>query len=281
MDHSEQIELIEKYLNGALTPEEIKAVEEQIAVDANFRAELELHRQIHEEFSDRKKLELRDILTEITKQVPASPRKKLPGFGWAGVFCVILLACWAGWRLFSAKQSREAVEPREVITADSTTVPKSMPDTAQKQEPPGAQKPNRPIAMVDPQAFKPSQNFEDRLSNKLRSAGEQAQLLSPKISENFTPENGMVKIRFLGTAPAEADSISSLLILKIYNNSPLPDSPVYQIVPSITNSSQVDTQWSFDITLRLRLKAGLYYFTLERQADEDLLYTGKFFVGRK
>ena len=131
--------------------------------------------------------------------------------------------------------------------------------------------------MADPAAFKLNRDFEARLGSQIRDAGGSATVKSPAQGADFTPENGSVNILFRGTAPAAADSAQFPLILRIYNNQAAAGRPVF------TTGLKVDRRdsdpWTFSKTSKLSLKAGLYYFTIERTTEEDLIFVGKFTVG--
>ncbi len=127
--------------------------------------------------------------------------------------------------------------------------------------------------MANPAAFTPNSEFEARLGSTMRSTDGSAEVKSPVSGANFTPENGFVKINFRGTAPANADSI----VLKIYNNQ-LASQPV-RVLPTHQNTGNKTAD--FSSLQRLRLPPGQYYFTLERHADEELIFVGKFRVGAR
>ncbi|MEO6760502.1 MAG: hypothetical protein ABIO24_13670, partial [Saprospiraceae bacterium] len=107
-----------------------------------------------------------------------------------------------------------------------------------------------------------------------------AEMLRPAMGADFTPVNGFVKIHFQGTVPAIADDADQPLLLKIYTNQGASNPPMLRFSPPITDRDQAKGQWTFAITPRLRLRPGVYYYILERSADEDMLFVGKFTVGR-
>ena len=76
MDNIYTNDLIEQYLNGALPPDEHQALEARMAADPVFRADVELHGQLQEEFADPKKLRLRDLISDNVREqhTPASSR---------------------------------------------------------------------------------------------------------------------------------------------------------------------------------------------------------------
>jgi hypothetical protein len=280
MENSDTNELIEPYLNGSLTPAQQEAVEARLAADAAFRAEVDLHRQLHGELEDPQKLLLRDLLTGIVREPPPARPGWLPVLG---IGLAILLTAWLGWRWLSSSGGRKAEPARqeEFKSPPSPSEPIPGPETPQKSPEPAQKTIKNPIARADPAAFEPNRDFEDRLGSKLRTTGGSARMESPAMGANFSPQNGFVKIHFQGTAPADVDTAKFPLVLKIYNNRPVAGQPVFRVLPFITNRSLATEHWTFSSSQRWRLPPGLYYYLVERQTDEDLIFVGKFTVGAR
>jgi len=89
-----------------------------------------------------------------------------------------------------------------------------------------------------------------------------------------------VKINFRGLVPADTDTARYPLSLKIYTNQSS-GQPLLRVLPTIGNRNTATGKWVFSASQRLHLRRGLYYFTVERQSDEDLLFVGKFTVGAR
>lgn len=130
----------------------------------------------------------------------------------------------------------------------------------------------------DPAAYMPNREFEEKLGGYVRSSSGSAKMKSPKIGENFSPENGAVKITFLGTMPAASDIGPQPLTLKIYSNQPVPGQPLFSASPEIAN--RTPAEWTFSVEQQLPLAPGLYYFKIERTVNEDPVFVGKFIVGK-
>lgn len=279
MDNLDQNELIEGYLNGSLPAAEQKVMEGRLATDPDFGAEVELYRQLHEEFADPKKLALRDMLGDILREPPPPSAKH----GWLkglGIALAILLAGWMGWRWLSPAPVSAPAGQEEIQSAPPPTEPVATPGKPSDPTTPPEKAPERPIAMAEPAAFAPNRNFEDRLGSGVRAVGGPAEMQSPAIGANLTPESGFVKITFRGTAPADANDSRQPLVLKIYDNKPASNQPLFRALPEVRPQDAAGN-WAFFSSQRLRLHPGLYYFTLERQSDEELLFVGKFTVGAR
>ena len=280
MENLDTNERIEQYLNGALPPAEMQAMEARIATDAAFRNEVELNPQLHAEFEDPQKLTLRNLLGDILREPPPpAPRQYGNLLKGLGLVSAVLLAVWLGLRWLSPAPEPATAAPEE----KSTRPPTQVAPTENENTPPKPLEstPERPIAMADPAAFTPNRGFEDRIGSQIRAAGGSVDLQSPAMGANFAPENGFVKITFRGTAPADADTAQYPLVLKIYTNKNPSGEALFRLLPTIDNRASAADKWTFSTVQRLRLRPGLYYFTVERQAEEDLIFTGKFTVGAR
>ena len=276
MENFDIQERIEQYLSGTLSKADKEAVEAQMATDPAFRAEVELHRQLHAELEDPKKLQLRDLLREIT-QAPPKPNP-FDRFKWPVVVLLILLFGWACWTWFIHTPApapntpkQETITPQAPVSEPVATQDTPIIPTEQKE---------RQIALANPADFAINRAFEDHVGSNLRATNGAAELASPRLGANFTPDNGKVNLFFKGTVGASADAQPFPLLLKIYNNQPNTE-PLFNLTPNISSQSRTTSQWAFSLSSKLRLKPGLYYFTIERQEDGDLVYTGKFTVGAK
>ncbi len=280
MENFDNNDLIEQYLSGALPPEEKQAFETRMAMDAAFRADVELHRQLQEEFADPQKLQLRDFLTDMLKEPPPAPPSNNGWLKWPIVVLVVFLFGWLGWHWFSPNPeiSKPAVQEEIKSPPPSNEPVAANPDKGNIPVEPVGKTPERPIAQVDPAAYTPNQEFERRLGSMIRSTGGAAEMISPAKGATIKAENGVVKINFRGNAEADGDTARFPLVLKIYDNQVNLNKSLYRILPAISNRDAADGQWTFASAQRLRLKPGLYYYTVERMADEDLILAGKFRV---
>jgi hypothetical protein len=119
------------------------------------------------------------------------------------------------------------------------------------------------------------------LGSSVRALGGSAEIQSPAMGANFAFLNGTVKINFRGTAPADGDTAQYPLVLKIYDNRPTSGQPLFRLLPTITSRNATTGKWTFSLSPTLRLSPGLFYYTIERQADEDLIFVGKLTVGKQ
>lgn len=280
MENLDTNDLIEQYLNGTLPAADKEAVDARIATDPVFRADLELHRQLHAEFADPKKLQLRDLMREITQTPPPPPTNRFDRFKGPGIVLLVLLLGWASWTWFTRVPATPPVHEEIKIPPPTTNEPVATQDTQTTPTEPKDKKPERQIAMANPADFAVNRAFDEHLGSSTRAINGAAEMKSPRLGADFTPENGRVNLNFQGKAVASSDPAQFPLVLKIYNNQPNAE-PLYNLAPAISSQSRATNEWAFSLSPKLRLKPGLYYFTIERQEDSDMIYIGKFTVGAK
>jgi len=279
MENLDKNDLIERYLEGILSASEQETVAILLATDPAFQAEIELHRQIHQEFSDPKKLKLRDVMGDILRQEPAPPevadRKWLK---WLGLALIVLLGAGMIWWM------SDSTAQKETPGAPSQPVQQIQPKATDLKEEPKQpeQATQNPIAMADKASFRPNMVFETRLGNGgIRSTdGTEIQINSPAPGADFSIQNGQVKVNFAGTVLADDDQEEFPLQINLYNNRSS-DTPIAQFTPAISNRKEPSEKWNYTSRQTLRLPAGLYYYTLERRADAELIFVGKFTVDKK
>ncbi len=276
MEKQNNNDLIEAYLDGSLPADEKKSVEDRLAADAVFRAEVNLHRQLQEEFADPRKLQLRDTMRDILRESPPPPEVAAPNpLKIAAIVLLLLLSAWAIWRLaFPVPENAPMLPPTQQELLTPPNIPLQNTDS-----PP--QTPPEPIAMADRSAFKSNPAFEARLGNGgVRSTdGQVVAMQSPAPGADFKAVQGIVTISFKGTVLADDDPSANPIKIHIYASKST-DTPLVQWLPDISNRQEAAEKWSFSSKKALRLAPGLYYFTLERQADADLIFVGKFTVDK-
>lgn len=269
MQPLDEQELIEKYLSGELPGDQTRELEARMANDPSFRARVELERQLQAEFSDPRKLALRDMMADIVQAPPSAPKS---GNRW-WILGLLIGALAIGVWYFRPAQ------PVQETPSDITPKLPEQKEQPVQQTPPTTPE---PIAKADGQRFRPNQTFESRLGNGgIRSTnGDQMQMQSPVSGTDFTSNKGQVKVNFKGIVQADDDPQEFPLQLNIYHNTSS-DTPVAQAAPIITNRKEQVEEWTFSAIETLRLSPGLYYFTLERKSDGELIFVGKFTVDKK
>ncbi len=114
-------EIIEQYLNDALSPGERQACEKRLKEDPALRQELELQRSLQHDF-DPERLQLRANLQKIMA-ARLQPRSAVPWWLWLlGLFGILML----GWN-FWPRQAPIHVEPTALPPTDAPMAPTRAP----------------------------------------------------------------------------------------------------------------------------------------------------------
>lgn len=279
MENIDTNELIERYLNGSLSASDRQVVEARLTTDAIFKAEVELHRQLHAEFTDPHKLQLRDLLSDIVKETTLPPPGRPLWLKVLGIVLLILMSGWLAWLWFSSTQARPPIQQEIQPPSTQPVVVLPAQDTPAKP----LEKIPAPIAMANPTDFATNPTFEPRLGSKFRDtdgAGDTVEMQSPVLGANFIPRSVFTNLDFRGTISGAADTAVYPLVIKIYNNQ-MNAEPLFQVLPIVSGRNSASSQWTFSSSPRLRLRPGLYYFTVERQAGEKIIFVGKFSVGKQ
>lgn len=265
MQPLDEQELIERYLSGALSVGEAGELETRMKADPSFRTRVELHRQLHAEFSDPQKLALRNMLSDIVEETPVQPRSGKRWWMLGLLIGVLALGVW---------YFRPTPAGQETPSGITPTVP--APERGEQpvqQTPPDAPE---PIAKADGPRFKPNQAFESRLGNGgIRSEdGEEVIMQSPRPNAVLTLKNKFVALSFRGQVSAGEDTQEMPLAIKIFNNQP--DSKSLLELNTVVKKDQ--DNWLFSAAQNVKLAPGVYYYTLEQTETRDLIYVGKFTV---
>ena len=120
--------------------------------------------------------------------------------------------------------------------------------------------------------------MEAFVKGTVRGESLEIKLSHPANGTRFVPDaKGVVTVRFKGSVSMEEGQPLTKFVLSFFDNQnsnkPLLDVPV---------SMQKDTSdlLIFDVQQRLKFPPGLYYFTLEEADKGEVLYAGKFLIGR-
>ena len=269
MKQQELYEQIEAYLNNALPPEQMQAWEQRLAEDASLRQEVALHQQLQKDYDTGRlqlRANLRDIMQEpLPPDLPSASGGRYRWARWLGIVGLVVIFIW--YILQWQEPVRIAPVPVPI------DVPPAPPDSL-----PASPKEPQPIAMTDLARFKPNPGMEAFVKGTVRSESLEIKLSHPANGARFVPDaKGVVTVRFKGSVSMEEGQQLTKFVLSFFDNQnsnkPLLDVPV---------SMQKDTSdlLIFDVQQRLKFPLGLYYFTLEEADKGEVLYAGKFLIGR-
>ena len=115
-------DMINRYVDGELTQEELKIFEEQMSQDAKLKSEVALYKEVNESlkenlFMDHEALALRDTIEEMRDEY-FKPKAKVISFNeirfWvasAAAIILVVMLVWAPWRQDLFKQYASADMP--------------------------------------------------------------------------------------------------------------------------------------------------------------------------
>jgi hypothetical protein len=156
----------------------------------------------------------------------------------------------------------------------SDTVPVATPKESVPQKKPLEE--NLLIAEADPADFIANPSMEAFVSSGSRSfEGLTIRMTSPATNSAFTPDKkGETLVPFAGILEGTFDEVPSGLVLAIFNNK-----DVARPLLSLPLELKKETAGlSFSVRQRLKFPLGLYYLTI--QQDEEIIYGGKFTIGK-
>ncbi len=266
MTKNELQEQIEAWLNHTMDPETLQAWEQRMAEDHALRQEIALHQQIQKDF-DAGRLHLRANLRNIMNEPLPVEAVSKPGKGRTWLAGLLLLCIVLGviWSISKWGQSVQTPSPDAPATPP---VASPAPDTLVE-----APKQKEPIAMLDPARFKVNPSMEALVNSKVRSESMEVKMSRPANGVQLvSDEKGMCQLRFTGTILMQSDPAPTAFVLSFFNNvnasKPVLETPVLV-------EKEGDNALKFDFQQRLKLQAGLYYFTIEAVEGGEILYAGK------
>ena len=290
MENGDLSELIESYLDNTLSEEQRREVEQRMANDESFRREVQLHRELQENFSDPARWRLRSTMMEvmqepISSEGPAFTSKPAVAHKiWK--WFILLAAVFIGigfwyWLKPSADESLKdpiealpSVEPSSPMTGEQadSVVTETKETISSKQQP---EQPLQ-IALADPANFIPNPSMEAFVNSAFRSHDDLSLAMSsPVNSAAFTPnKKGETLIRFAGVLEGFSESEQGVFVVAIFNNKDV----VKPLVSLPLKLKKDNTGWAFDMKQRFKFPLGLYYFTIEH--ENEIIYTNKFTIGK-
>ncbi len=293
MEKFDLFDLIEAYLDGALPEEKRLEVERRMAEDETFRREVELQRELQENFSDPGRLRLRSALAKVMEEplpsvettpypvghrvVPMNWKKRL-----ISIAAVLLvgIGIWYLLQVFGEQPIQNTVDKQhtEKPSAPIAKGNDSIPVQPTEEPTPPKQKPkeNSYIAEADPANFAHNASMEALVSSGVRSENMDIKISSPSNGADFVPNiNGEVNVRFAGTVKGISENELGALVLAIFNNK---DAVKPLVSVPLGLKQDANGNMSFEVQQRLKFQLGLYYYTIEQEGE--MVYTGKFTIGK-
>lgn len=293
MEDQELLALIDRYLDGTLTDSELTEVERQIAENPDFRAEVQLQRELREAYQDTGRLRLRSAMADImeeslSEEAPSDIQTAgKSGQVWKWILLLILviligIAVWYGSRSnevspVNPPSNTQPIDPSGQPQEDPDVIPgeedpePSGQDPQPQETPPSS--PTRPIAMADPIDLVPNQTMEDLIGGISRSVASFSVTIDNPVPDAAIPPGNAsnISISFSGTVQNLKPGESASLVLLLFDNK---DSKVTE-TSFIIQGEATDPGFALSASLPARL--GLYYYLIETEAG-DLLAAGRFTI---
>ena len=301
MNQEETYEKIERYIDGILAGSELVDFEKQLRENPQFAAEVELHRKLHREIGDTKKMQLRGILEDIGKDIEGSDKPD-SGSGKSGLSNWLLglgglvVLVGLGW-MFSRG---EAEKKSEYLVDNNKPVP-SIVDTAlseietppeEKQvelsrpteKPSIAKTPAKKLEKPKPPAFNndPIPTFEAILD---RIEADKIYQFELEEQAEVLPQNRILLV-VAGILETAALKKEDQLVLKGFLNKPsttLESKPYFEgpvdkeeLEKSNIVAFASKKKYALQYRQELSLEPGLYYFFIGKKNNFTPIYGGKF-----
>lgn len=293
-------DLIERYLDGALSAVEQQEVESRIATDPEFRAELELRRALQQHLGDPGEFRLRSALDEILNPAlpgdtplsePPDARPKSRGWpAWAGLVVFLAIVGIISWYWWNGRNSTPAGVPvlekpedgAPALPQENKPVP--LPP-APTQNPAKKDWSKQPIAMANPADFTPNPALDARIGGVRGDDGADLELVSPASESAFLLHDGRIALTVRGTINIDTIPADQPFRLFIYSNRPKDWENKQALFERTFPLKPVGTaQYEVDFRQQLSLRPGLYYMLVGQQRAPGAgtgyrtLWVGKFMV---
>lgn len=174
----------------------------------------------------------------------------------------------------TAEAEQKAVPKQPAAKADAETV--TAPRTKKQQALPKPDMP-QPIARLEP-SYAPHPYLDQFTDSYNRNGQSVASLTRTPDSLYRIEEDGSLLFQLGGQLRVKGAVPTERFVVRIFSNK-LEDfdrfRPLYNLSPAISIG---EGEATFSTTARLQLQPGLYYYLLEDNEAEDLIYTGKFIV---
>lgn len=317
MEKQKFYEMIEQYLEGQLSQNELDDFELQIKQDAQFAKEVQLHQAIHNELEDKTKLSLRKNLGVLKEEFAETPVVNLPpqksirgSKRWLAIAASLLLASLAIW-YFTNRPSSQApiivddkndlpqsieVQPKDEIPIDEVQeeivnedkIPSSS--NQEKQEPKIIEDKSQAPKINNTQlAFEPNSKMENLLANNLSNDKYNFSFESPNFAEGLNYENGNLDIVFAGKFLTSEDLDDKELVLEIYNNKIVFPEGNTLFSKKIEMKEKEEegfafaneVEFEFEEFVQTKLPEGLYYFILSEKGNSKILWMNKTILKNK
>lgn len=279
-------EVIERYLLGQISDNERQEFRVALLFDESLRQEVEDTRLLHQHIQQLK----------MAKKQP-KPKKIIWWLiGSLLMISIATVAYFANKNKFVKKQentpSTIEMPPKTIkkITESATDellkeeqieekkeenqleiepfVPEKKVTTPKKSSP--------PIAAADTKTHPYLDQF---VTGGFRNNQVKITVNSPKINEKLTAENGKINLNIKAVLSLDKTPEKERFVVRLFSNKKADFDNFKPILSDNPTISESDNQYNLSFNAIVPLPKGLYYFIIEDNEKEDMIYVGKFLVG--
>ena len=313
MEKEQLYNIIEAYLDGTLSGDELSAFEQRLKSEPDLADEVQLHRKLQNEFGDAQKRLLKSKLDtlreefmqkdeEVAKVVPINRRNNFRILmSIAAGILVLVFAIW--FFFFKTPEKREIVDeepPTEKESIDSDQAPvKEIEDPSNLAEdqtnPENPSTENESIEEIAPEEnllarFESNPALENLIAQNGSNEDFEFSIEQPAEEEPFILKNGKIDLQINGMLFAVDLKDEKSLVVEIYNNNPQ-DYASKKSIASYSLIVEKDTSedndglafaskeaYFYSLQKMLTTAPGLYYYLVFQKGQSTPIFTGKFEV---
>lgn len=153
--------------------------------------------------------------------------------------------------------------------APASTLPKASPKPKAKLK---KTEPSQPIAAAD---SKPHPYLDQFTKAGFRSNGSTVRIRSPKMGQILPLKNGKIELHIEGTLALEEAPDEERFVIRLFSNKKADFDDFKPLFSGYPTLRAKGAEYELYLSQTLELSPGLYYFILEDNAIEDMIYVGK------
>ena len=313
MDKEQLYNIIEEFLEGTLSGDELQAFEQRLQTEPDLAEEVELHRKIHGEIGDAQKRMLKSKLDTLreeftqkeeneTKVVPINRGINLKMFiSVAAGILVLVFAIW--FFFFKTPEKREIVNEdtpieKEQIDPNETPIkeiedPSNLVENQNDPEKESNQKDN--IEDITPEEslianFDPNPELENLIAQNGNNDDIEFAAEKPDENDPFILKNSKIDLQINGMLFASEIKNEENFAVSIYDNNPQNYTSkksinTFQLSIEKDDGEEEDglafaskNGYFYSLQKTISVKPGLYYYLIIQKGQTTPLYSGKFEV---
>lgn len=278
-------EVIERYLLGQLSDDERQAFRVALLFDENLRQEVEDTRLLHQHIQQ-------------LKTAKKQPKSKKIIWWLIGSLLMISIATVAYFMNKNNLIQKQENTPETIETPQKTIKETTEPATDEllkeeqieekkeenqleiepfvpEKKGTTPKKSSQPIAAVDTETHPYLDQFT---TGGFRNNEVKITVNSPKLSEKLTAENGKINLNIKAILSLDKMPEKERFVVRLFSNKKADFDNFKPILSANPTISKSDDYYNLSFNAIVPLPKGLYYFIIEDNEIEDMIYVGKFLV---